>query len=438
VSARLARTLAVLAVVVVAGAAGSGSHHLWDLTEAGTLTLAPQTRAVLDDLTTDVEVTAFLRRDEPGRVEAATLLDRYRKANRRVDWRLVDPDESPGEVARVGLDPLVGGVALEADGAVELAAAVTEQDLTAALARIVRGRDDVVCVTTGHGEPALVGATTRLETAGFRVLVHDLLVEPTVPDPCTAVVLAGPTAPLGDAATEALRAWLAEDGKLLVLSDPAAAPDLDLDRILAPLGLGIDRGLVFEGDEAAVVGGDVTAPVVRTYSASHPIVRRLAPTFLPGVQGVHVDDDAASRVQGLTVSRLADTSPISYLETGSAATSFDEADDLPGPITVAAAADRSSNDGSEIRRTRAVVVGDVDFATDAFVGEAANATLFVRSVEWLTLGADLVALSPNLPPERPLRLTDARLTYARLLLAGVVPAGFALAGAMVWAARRHR
>ena len=437
-SGRLLRALAAFAVVLVLGAAGSGSHHLWDLTEEQMLTLAPETQAVLDDLETEVEVTAFLRRDEPGRVEAATLLDRYRKENRHVDWRLVDPSTSPGEVARVGLDPLVGGVAVEADGEIELAAAVTEQDLTAALARIVRGRDDVVCITTGHGEPDLVEAATRLETAGFGIVVHDLLVEPAVPDACTAVILAGPTAPLGPEVTRTLADWTADDGKLLVLTDPSAAADVDVDPIVAQVGLGIDRGIVFEGDDAAVVGGDVTAPVVRTYSASHPIVRRLAPTFLPGVQGVRVDDGAADRVPGLTVSRLADTSPVSYLETGSAATTFDEDEDLPGPITVAAAADRSSNDGEQIRRTRVVVVGDVDFATDAFVGEAGNATLFVRSVEWLTLGEDLAAISPNLPADRPLRLTTARVAYARLVLAGLVPAVFLLSGAMVWAARRHR
>jgi ABC-type uncharacterized transport system involved in gliding motility auxiliary subunit len=143
-------------------------------------------------------------------------------------------------------------------------------------------------------------------------------------------------------------------------------------------------------------------------------------------------------VPGLTVSRLADTSPLSYLETEPIAATFDDGEDLPGPITVAAAADRSRNDGTEIRRSRVLVVGDVDFATDPFLGEAANGALIVRAVEWLTLGEDLAAISPNLPADRPLRLTDARVTYARLVLAGLVPLVFLLAGAMVWAARRNR
>jgi ABC-type uncharacterized transport system involved in gliding motility auxiliary subunit len=156
------------------------------------------------------------------------------------------------------------------------------------------------------------------------------------------------------------------------------------------------------------------------------------------VQSVHVDEAAEERVAGLTLSRLADTSETSYLETEPLEAVFDPDDDEGGPITVAAAAEQTRNDGQRVLRTRLVVVGDVDFATDAFLGEAGNATLLVRAVSWLTLDDELLALSPNLPADRPLRLTDARLTYARLLTAGAVPLGFVLAGSLVWAARRAR
>jgi hypothetical protein len=228
------------------------------------------------------------------------------------------------------------------------------------------------------------------------------------------------------------------DGKLLALLDPAAGAGVDLSPVLGPFGLGVQRGVVFEGDADAVIGGDITAPIVRTYSSGHPVVRRLPPTYFPGVQGVAVDDGAEQRVAGLTVSRLADTSGASYLETEPVEARFEAGEDVGGPITVVGAADRSRTTGDAILRTRVVVAGDVDFAGDGFLGEAGNATLFLRSVAWLTLEEDLLALSANLPADRPLRLTDARLTYARLLTAGVVPALFLLAGGLAWAARRRR
>ena len=432
---RLLRTAAVLAALVVVGVVVSQQHRVYDLTEEQALTLTPQTLAVLASLDGDVEITAFLRQDEPGRVEAAALLDRYAKVERRIEWEVVDPDDAPGDVARLGVDRVFGGVAVQSGDEVELAASPIEQDITAALARLVR--DDVaeVCITTGHGEPELRTAAALLEGQGYGIRIVDLLASPEVPPSCTAVVLAAPTEPLGDAA-DALAEWVAADGKVLVLTDPIA--DVDLGAVLSTYGLGIGRGIVFEGDPAGVVAGDVTSPIVRTYSSGHPVVRRLAPTYFPAVQSVHVDEGAEGRVPGLTLSRLADTSETSYLETEPLAAVFDPDDDEGGPITVAAAAERTRNDGERILRTRVVVVGDVDFATDTFVGEAGNATFLLRAVSWLTLDEDLLALSPNLPADRPLRLTDARLAYARLLTAGAVPLGFVLVGSLVWAARRAR
>lgn len=433
--ARVLRTAVVLLAVVAAGVAVSRTHRLYDLTAESSLTLTDTTLRVVGELDRDVEITAFIRRDEPGRVEAATLLDRYRKLNRRIDWDLLDPDTSPGELARLGVDPFLGGVAVRSGDEIERAPAVTEQDLTAALARLGRDRDEEVCITTGHGEPDLEAAAALLEREGYAVRIVDLLSRPEVPATCTAVVLAGPAAPLGDAA-ESLAAWTAADGKLLVLSDPAS--DVDLAPVLEPFGLRIERGVVFEGDPAAVVNADVTAPIVRTYSSANPIVRRLAPTYFPGVQSVELVEGAEARVAGLVLSRLADTSPQSYLETEPLEAVFEPGADRPGPITVAASADIGRNTGTEIRRTRVVAVGDVDFVTDPFLDQAANADLFVRAVAWLALDADLLALSANLPADRPLALTDARIAYARILTAAIVPALFVLAGAMVWSLRRRR
>lgn len=80
----------------------------------------------------------------------------------------------------------------------------------------------------------------------------------------------------------------------------------------------------------------------------------------------------------------------------------------------------------------------MDWATNAYVGQAGNATLFVQAMDWLTLAEDLVSVSPNLPRLRALELTEGRARYARLLSAGVIPGLFLLTGALVWALRRGR
>lgn len=437
----IARTAAALAVVVAVVVVADANRRLVDLTDDATLTLTAQTRDVLDVLDQDVDVTVVMRRNEPGRVEAVSLLDRYRRLNRRIDVDVVDPDEAPGTVRRLGVDPLVGGVALTTNGRTEVVPTATEGDLTGAIARLLRDEEVVVCTTTGHGERAIdasggVGigdATALLERDGYTVVETDLLADPRVPERCSMILMAAPTAALTPDAEQAVRDWLEADGRLLLLTDPVS--EHPADALVADLGISVERGVVLEGDAANVVAGDVASPIVSRYLSANPVVRRLAPTYFPGVQAVVV---SGPDVDGLTVAALAATSEASYLEREPLEPQFDPDVDLGGPITVAAAADRSRVEGPDIERTRAMVTGDVDFATDAFVREAGNAQLLRQATSWLTESEDLVALSPNVPADRPLRLTDERVRYAYILSVGLIPMGFVIAGALVWVARRRR
>ena len=443
VARRLLLTVVSLVVLALATVVADDHRRLLDLTEDDVLTLAPQTEDVLASVDRDIDITLFSRPSDPGRVEVVSLLDRYRRLSRRIEVDVRDPDSAPGEVARAGIDPLVGGAVVAADGRREVVAFPTEGALTGAIARLLRDEPAVVCATTGHGERALedLGGTglsrwaDLLSRDGYTTTTLDLLAAPAVDPGCDVVVVAAPSGALSATTQAALGDWVADDGRLLLLTDPITAGPV-LDEVLADLGVAVEPGIVFEGDPSNVVGGDVSAPIVSRYPSASPVTRDLAPTFFPVVQGLAVDQEAGDAA--LTTTVLATTSETSYLERDASLPSFDPADDLGGPVPVAAAVDRSRVDGVDVARTRAVVVGDVDFATNDFIAEAGNAQLLRQAVAWLAESEDLVAISPNLPTDRPLRLTDARLTYARLLSVAGVPALFLLAGVLVWALRRAR
>lgn len=430
---------AVALAAILLAAVTDRSGEVVDLTAERTLSLTDETEAVIDEVGGDVDITVFLRTDEPGRVEAAVLLDRYRRRNRRIDYRLVDPVDSPGEARRLGVDPAIGGVVVEAGSRQELAPTASEADITTALARLVRGVSATLCVATGHGEldpgstlaTGMSGAVEVWSDNGYDVRVVDLLARPEVPADCKALVVAFPTVDLG-AATPAIAGYLAAGGRLLALTDPDGDPSLGA--LVEPYGLGIARGVVLEGDDANHFPGDPAAPILTRYSSANPIVQRMAPTILPVTQGIAIDDARPSGAGGLTVARLADTSPSSRLR-------LDDGSSVQGPITVVAAADRSRVEPGpqgDIVRTRVVVTGDADFATNAFLGEGANSQLLARAADWLTIEENLVAVSTHLARPRPLELTADRRTYALVLTAGIVPGLFAVAGGLVWALRRGR
>lgn len=425
-------------LLLVAQWAVDEQRRVLDLTAESSLSLAAETLEVIDGVDEPVTVTVFLRPDEPGRDEARALLDRYEEHNRRIEASIVDPDDAPGEVRRLGVDPIFGGVALEMGDDLEIVPAPVEQDLTLGLARLLRGDLPRVCVTTGHGEldtgstlpngaSSLVGMLTD---NGYEVFVVDLLAGASL-DGCGAVLVLAPATSLGAAAADELARHLDADGRVAVFAEPGF--DIGLDPLLATAGLRVLPGIVAEGDPDSVFSGDPTAPLIRRYSSASPIVRNLPPSFFVTVGGIGVvDDELAS---GYDPTRLADTSGSSVLVDD---LTDEDASATPGPITVAAASERSGNVDGDIRRSRVVLVADGDVVANSFVTEAGNGQLLVQTVDWLTVDDDLVSVSSNLAEPRPLLLTSARRAYARLLTVGLVPAMFLVVGGFVFLVRRGR
>lgn len=440
---RLATAAAVVLVAGVVVATADRFREQVDLTAERSLTLSTETRRVLGAVDDRVRITAFLARADPARVSVSSLLSRFRRENPRISYRVLDPADAPAEAARLGIDPVFGGVAVRRADDVEVAPVPSEQDITAAVARVLRPGSPLLCYATGHGQPDVdatvsdgwASAAELLGANGYRLEEANLLAGEEMGESCDALVLVNPTARL-EAGETAIVEYLAAGGDALVLTDPAST--VDLEAILGPYGLGIDRGIVFEGDPNHRFPDDPARPIVLEYRTPSPIARRLPPTFFPGVQRVTVEDDPGA---GLAVVGVATTTDQSYLEKRPLEPAFDPGEDVRGPIVIAAAADkseaRSPGDGGVVR-TRVVVVGDADFSTNSFIGEAGNGALLVRSLDWLTLDQDLVSVSPNIALTRPLDLSEGRLAYARFLTVGVVPALFLIGGAFVWLFRRAR
>jgi hypothetical protein len=163
---------------------------------------------------------------------------------------------------------------------------------------------------------------------------------------------------------------------------------------------------------------------------------------LPSARSV----DVTAEVAGVQADAIARTSPTAWAMHGVDRARHGEApdtaaEDVPGGAAVMVMAEVDT-DGAP-RGGRLVVVGDVDFASDAYIDLLGNRTLAMNAVAWLTEEPLLAGDRPQQKNEvfRPLSPLVLSESTARALLFGVtvLQPGLVLAlGTIVVAMRRRR
>jgi gliding motility-associatede transport system auxiliary component len=438
----------------------SSRHHLqFDLSETEAFTLAPQTLQVLKDLNRDVKILAFVSDQGRGRSEVKDLLSSYSYHNPRVTYTLIDPDKKPAIAKQYGItqyDTLV----LESGKQQTQVKTANEQELTNAIIRIGKDEHRKVLFLENHGEHSLSDTEKTgysrvkdsLEKQGFDVAALSLLEQGKVPDGTAVVVVAGPRKGFLPQEKAALAAYLSSNGKVLLLLDPDV--ETDLNDFLAQWGVRMGKGLIID-TFSRLLGGDFTIPVVTSYPANEITQNFNLATFFPVSQSVNFDSSRASEFDYKPFAR---TSENSWSKARPAADrlNFNPAEDIRGPLTLAAVVTRKPKSGSSDQHTHEsppggesadhsadepqatlVVFGDSDFAANGSFNFSGNGDLFLNTVTWLAQEKGLISIRPKEAHFTPLFLSRSQgqvLMYVSLLF---LPAAVFITGITVWKRRRR-
>ena len=132
--------------------------------------------------------------------------------------------------------------------------------------------------------------------------------------------------------------------------------------------------------------------------------------------------------------------------------SYTEGVDTPPPLSLAVAVELT--DENEIAeedsmtekpedakpketRTRIVVFGDSDFASNAYFSNSGGGALFLNAINWLTLEEDLIAIRPVDPSQRTLRrMTASEAGLVQMTSIFLIPIIVFIIGVAVWWRRR--
>lgn len=447
-------SLVFLGVLVFINLLGHRHKYRLDLTETGYFTLAPQTKKIVSNLPREVKMTAFFQTESPEKANFQNLADAYLELSDNLKLQFVDPDKNPTVTKQYGITTY-GTIALESGKQETKIQTPKEEELTNAIAKVIRDETKSIYFLEGHGErdfssaekEGYTAAKNALEKDGFKINKLLLLQTGEVPKDAHLLIIPGPEKPVLPQEQKILEDYLNQGGSILLLIDPNSQSGLE--SFLLKWGIELQPDLVID-PMSKMFGGDYAAPVVSQYTP-HEITRNFnLATIFPVLRSV-----TSKPVAGLQVTELLQTGASSWAESdfASGKVRYDEGVDRKGPISVTAVAekdlsspdapkkdadsDKESEEKKAVRKSRLLVVGDSDFATNSYFSFSGNGDFFLNTASWLAEEESLISIRPKERKSNPLSLTQVDGSIIFILGTIVFPACVALAGIRMWWRRRR-
>ena len=409
-----------------------------DLTRKKFYTLSPHTLKVLKELKKKVKgkvkMIAFFETGYPDREKIEDLLRCYRLASDMLDIKIVDPDKNPGLARRYDIR-VYGVTVVEYGNKAIRVQGVSEEKITNALIRIMEERGKIIYFLQGHGEGSIDGMTkadyitavNALKNEGYIVRELRLYETGSIPNDCDVLVIPGPKKDLFDREIKLIDRYLEKGGTALFMIDPGHCDNL-VD-YFKKWGVELGKNEIVD-PVSKLFGGDLTMPVVTSFQVKHEITKDFKlPTLFPGARTV----GALKKInkKDLKVMELAYTNPNCGAEVDfkSGKFIFDPGVDLKGVLPISVAV-------SYNKKTRIVVVGDSDFATNATIRFSGNRDFFVNIIDWLARRESLISIRPKTMEVGNLSITQRIGNIYFLLSMVIFPLIIMITGAVVWLKRR--
>src|SRR6516162_234581 len=439
----LVYSLIVIAILGTLNFLANRYNKSYDATSNKKFTLSDQTAKIAKNLKQDLTITYW---GQPSRfTEARDLLDRYKNLSPKINVNLSDADKKRTQAIAAGVKSLPT-IYVQVGNKKEEAKSLTEEDITGAMVRALKGGDRQVCFVSGYGEhtidnterDGLSKGKELAEKGNYKTQNVKLLPKPEIPMECTIVVVPGPKHDYLQPAVDALKNYVENGGRALIMLDPPLKFGQQVDenealtKVLADWGVTVQKDLVLDlSGVGQLFGLGPEFPLVTAYE-NHPIVRDLkdVATGFPIARSLEVKNGDKTMVE-----KLFSTSEDSIATKNLASPEIRQSkDDLKGPLVLGAAGTYTT--GKETGNGRFVVVGTSGFAANNFIGFNGNRDLFMNMLNWLSSDEDLISIRPKEPSDNPLNMNARQVSTLFYLSVIFLPLAIVVVGAGVWWRRR--
>ena len=325
-----------------------------------------------------------------------------------------------------------------------------EEAVTSALIEVTEDKAAVCYVTTGHGELGVEDAlpergmsllSRQLRNRNFEVRQLNLATVAEVPRDAAMVLVAGPATPFSASENARLRNYLYErNGRVLALLDPGR--EHGLEPTLAEWAIFSPDAELQEPDPARrTTDGDIA--LTRLEEKEHPLTKVLKEQNLPliasRIRPARFDEGSAPD-STLGVWQLVFSSDAAWGETDLVRrpVRFDPDRDQPGPVCLAAAAERATGIRKGVGGAggRLVVIGTSQIAANQRLNRGGNRAFVTQCAAWLTDRDRAISLPNRAEGEYQLNATAADF-WALALRFSLIPLAVLAVGLAVSVWRRR-
>ncbi len=415
---------------------------------------------LLEKLVGPIDIISYTN-NQHTRQAIRTLMKRYQQNKADITLRFIDPNQDPEKTRALNLS-VDGEMLIHYEGRQENLTQLSEQDISNTLYRLLRANARKLLFIQGHGERSpkqdanfdLSQFSRHLSKQGFLIDSLNLAQEKAIPEDTSLLIIAGPQVALLPAEVTLIINYINTGGHLLWLADPLKVNRNHSMYGLLPLAnyLGIEflDGVVVDPNTEHY---DIKRPdyAIITQYPQHAIHEGFSSiTLFPQVAGIerlptslshYGNNKPQSKQQAFKQSNFLMTIEQSWIETSPLKETLHFSDllDVMGPITIGVALNRSIESTNEAiaKEQRIVVIGDGDFLSNTFLGNAGNLTLGLNIINWLSHDEQFINIPTAIKEDVILDLSPIQLSLLGSFFLLLVPALLLLSGSLIWFKRRQ-
>ncbi|MCF0238017.1 MAG: GldG family protein [Sphaerochaetaceae bacterium] len=429
----------------------------YDLTSDSIYSLSDQTKQIVSTLDKDVNLYLLaITGNEDDTI--ARLLDRYKSLSKHINVIYEDPTQDPTFLTKYDTSIYnieANSVLVECGDSFRLVSCseiyVTsysfdyysynyttttefngESALTNAIHYVSNENLPKVYILQGHGEGTLsTTITDSIKQENMEYENLSLLSKEEIPEDASAILIYAPTSDINEEEKNLLSSWVSDGGNILLISQYIEENQMtNLLSLANDMGLGIDYGLIVEGDSSMHLSRypHYILPTINSHTITQSLIDYGYYILTPVAQPI-IEIGSSS-----TITSLLTTSSKAYgkIDGLYSSTTEKESNDLEGPFTVGAISE--TGNGKFIWFTSSYIL---ESSVDSMVS-GANSDLILNALGWACGHEETISIRAKSLETTGLTITASQSSFWVVVMLAIIPLSFIATGIIITVRRKRK